>query len=48
MNKTPIKLTLRRETIRRLARRELPDAVGGAHTTCTSDTRVVSGCGALA
>jgi len=44
MKKIPIKLTVRRETLRRLAKHALPDAAGGRVTTCTSETRFVSGC----
>lgn len=47
MKKMKIKLTVRRETIRRLAKHELPDVVGGAITTCTGDTKRESGCTAL-
>jgi hypothetical protein len=47
MKRTPIKLTVRRETIRRLAKHELPDAVDAVHTTCTGETMQASGCPAL-
>ena len=45
MKKMTIKLTVRRETIRRLAKH---DAVGDAITTCTGDTKHESGCTGLA